>query len=253
LLVNLSGHDIQIFIWFNELGRFGGDNFWICVTTFGDGLVLFVITLPFIRRKPTIAWSLILTWLLIALWIKGLKTLIVTYRPLSVLDAASFRLVGTPYRYNSFPSGHATSVAAFVGTLCIFYRRPWVRVALIALAILVAFSRVAMGVHWVTDILAGLTGGWISALAGFSLSRRLTFGTSRLAQLIFSVILVGAAVGMLIINYSDYPQAFRLLQTIALGCIVYAACDYLLAWRQSKSTPASETTGNPVAALHQNR
>src|SRR5262252_3945573 len=163
-LANLSGHDIQIFLRLNQLGRFAGDNLWIGVTTFGDGLVLFVLTLPFVRRKPALAWSLILTWLLIAFWIKGLKSLIVTYRPLSVLDPASFRLVGAAYRYNSFPSGHATSVAAFVATLCIFFRRIWLRAALVGLAVLVAFSRLAMGVHWATDVLAGFAAGWLSAL-----------------------------------------------------------------------------------------
>src|SRR5262252_3790398 len=164
VLVNFSGRDIQIFLWFNHWGRFASDNLWIAVTTFGDGLALFVLTLPFIRRKPALAWSLILTWLLIAFWIKGLKSLIVTYRPLSVLDPASFRLVGAAYRYNSFPSGHATSVAAFVATLCIFFRRIWLRAALVGLAVLVAFSRLAMGVHWATDVLAGFAAGWLSAL-----------------------------------------------------------------------------------------
>ena len=240
VLVNLSGRDIQIFLWFNQQGRFAGDNFWIGVTTFGDGLVLFVLTLLFIRRKPALAWSLIVTWLLVALWIKGLKYSIVTYRPLSVLDRDSFRLVGAAYRYNSFPSGHATSVSAFVATLCIFFQRSWVRIALISLALLVAYSRLAMGVHWLTDVLAGFVGGWVSALLAYYLSRRFAFGTSRLAQMIFTVVIAGAAVVMLWVNYTDYPQAFRLLQIIALGTLVFTVCDYLLTSRRRKSLPTTE-------------
>jgi threonine/homoserine/homoserine lactone efflux protein len=87
----------------------------------------------------------------------------------------------------------------------------------------------------------------------FSLSRRLTFGTSRLAQLIFSVVLAGAAAGMIFVNYTDYPQAFRLLQVIALACIIFTACDYLLAWRKPKSPPASEATSNRLSVLPQDR
>jgi len=253
VLVNLSGHDIQVFLWLNQRGRFAGDNFWIAVTTFGDGLVLFVLTLLFIRRKPALAWSLILTWLLIALWIKGLKYSIVTYRPMSVLETASFRLVGAPYRYNSFPSGHATSVSAFVATLCIFFQRAWVRAVLVSLALLVGFSRLAMGVHWVTDVLAGFVGGWVSALLAYSLSRRFTFGTSRPAQLIFGLVIAGAAVAMLLVNYTDYPQAQRLLQTIALATLVYTVCEYLLASRKRKPFPAPEThqqgTNRPATSL----
>ena len=237
VLVNFSGRDIQIFLWFNQWGQFAGDNLWIAVTTFGDGLVLFVLTLLFIRRKPALAWSLIVTWVLIALWIKGLKYSIVTYRPLAVLDSASFRLVGAQYRYNSFPSGHTTSISAFVATLCIFFQRTWVRAMLIAFAVLVAFSRLAMGVHWVTDVLAGFVGGWVSALVAYFIARRFTLGTSRPAQMIFGLVIAGAAVGMLFVNYTDYPQASRLLQTIALAVLVFTVCDYLLAVRRPKSYP----------------
>src|SRR2546430_11484028 len=161
LAIQITGRDVQVFLWLNQQGRFAGDTIWISVTTLGDGLVLFVLILPFIRRRPDLAWSLIVAWSLIALMIKGIKISIVTYRPLAIIDPSQFRLVGAAYRYNSFPSGHATSAAAFAASLCIFYRQRWVRVAAIGFALLVAFSRVAMGLHWVTDVLVGLLGGWV--------------------------------------------------------------------------------------------
>ena len=228
LAVNLSGHDVEIFRWLNDHGRFVGDNVWIAVTTFGDGLVLFVLTLLFIRRKPALAWSLIVSWLLIALWIKGLKAEIVTYRPPSILSPDQFRLIGAPYKFNSFPSGHATSIAAFVATLCLFFRRKLVRLALIIMAVLIGFSRIAIGVHWTTDVLAGFVGGWASALLGYALSTRLKFGISRVSQIIIAVITGGAAIRMFFVNHTDYPRAHHLLQIIAFAALVYAGGDFLL-------------------------
>ena len=238
LAVQLTGGDVQVFLWLNQHGRFAGDTFWISVTQFGDGLVLFVLILPFTRRRPDVAWSLIVAWLLIALFIKGIKIPIVTYRPLSIIDPSQFRLVGAPYRYNSFPSGHATSAAAFAGTLCIFFRQPWVRVPAIGLMLLVAFSRIAMGLHWATDVLVGLLGGWVLALLAYLLSNRVTFGRSRVAQIIFTIVIGGAAIRMFLINHTDYPQAFRLLQTIALGSIVFTICEFAIARRNATSCQA---------------
>jgi membrane-associated phospholipid phosphatase len=74
----------------------------------------------------------------------------------------------------SFPSGHAATSALIAGTLCwllTFLIRPRsVRVpitaALAVWALLVALSRVYLGVHWVSDILGSwlLAGVWLTAL-----------------------------------------------------------------------------------------
>ena len=240
LAIYFSGRNVDVFLWLNHLGRFGGDNFWIAITTLGDGLLLLVLVLPFIRRKPDLAWSLIVAWLLVALLIKGIKIPLVSYRPVSIIGPDRFRVVGAAYKYNSFPSGHAASVAAFFGTICIFYRQKWVRAAAVILAVLIAYSRLAMGLHWPTDVLVGFLGGWISALLAYWISRRLTFGKSRVAQIIFAIIIGGAAIRMLLINHTDYPQAFRLLQTVALASLIFAVCDYALARRKSNSGSADE-------------
>jgi hypothetical protein len=46
---------------------------------------------------------------------------------------------------------------------------------------------------------------------------------------------------MFLINHTDYPQAFRLLQTIALGSIVFTICEFALARRVAKSLQADKT------------
>lgn len=68
---------------------------------------------------------------------------------------------------HSFPSGHTATAAATFAALALLLgrgRRPIVRVALAGaaagLTALVASTRVLLGVHWLTDVLAGAALGW---------------------------------------------------------------------------------------------
>ncbi len=82
---------------------------------------------------------------------------------------------------SSFPSGHSTMAAATYLTLGVLLarvqRRRRVKVFLLGFAILitvvVGISRVYLGVHWPTDVLAGWTLGGIWALICWLIARRL--------------------------------------------------------------------------------
>ena len=64
----------------------------------------------------------------------------------------------------SFPSSHATNITASMLFLGLVYRR-WLA-PLLAVALLVSYSRIYTGVHWPSDVLAGmLIGAAIAALA----------------------------------------------------------------------------------------
>lgn len=89
-----------------------------------------------------------------------LKPLIARQRP-CWLDGSIPLLIASPRDF-SFPSGH--TLASFEGAVSIFlYRRDWGLWAL-ALAVLIAFSRLYLFVHFPTDVLAGAVLGTAIAL-----------------------------------------------------------------------------------------
>ncbi len=219
LALQFAGSHEQVFLWLNHSCQFAGDTFWISLTTFGDGLVVCILVLPLVRRKPELVWATLLSWLFMTLWVQGLKHSINIPRPLAVLSADDFHIVGAHYKSKSFPSGHAAAAAMLAAIFSLFFRYKWLRTSVIVLALLVGLSRIAIGIHWVADVLAGFLGGWLSAGLGHQLAGRLRFGVSPLAQIIFGFSLFVAAITMLIVNHTDYAQAFRLQQTIALACL----------------------------------
>jgi undecaprenyl-diphosphatase len=73
----------------------------------------------------------------------------------------------TLFSGSSFPSGHTTAAAACYAAIALLAgrrRSPRARSILAgaaaAIAVAVAASRVLLGVHWLTDVLAGLALGW---------------------------------------------------------------------------------------------
>jgi undecaprenyl-diphosphatase len=82
-----------------------------------------------------------------------------------------FQEIATLHSY-SFPSGHAMGSAAVYGALAVSvarsvprWRKPAFAIAS-ALILLIGLSRIYLGVHWLTDVLAGWAAGLAIALIG---------------------------------------------------------------------------------------
>ncbi len=94
----------------------------------------------------------------------------------------------------SFPSGHTTMAVGTFGALAVTEKRRWLKWIFIALAALVAFSRMYVGVHTPMDVLAGT----LTALLLVYLLQNLVMGGSEkgMAWLLGSMLALG--VGFLV-------------------------------------------------------
>ncbi|HEX5418738.1 MAG TPA: phosphatase PAP2 family protein, partial [Gammaproteobacteria bacterium] len=107
-----------------------------------------------------------------AAFFEAVKWLVARPRP----SLAEARILAAGF---SFPSGHATMAAALWGTFALLaalaLRRTWTRIlialAAAALALLIGFSRVYLGVHYPTDVLAGWAGGTFWVALAFAIMR----------------------------------------------------------------------------------
>jgi membrane-associated phospholipid phosphatase len=111
-------------------------------------------------------WALTqLVWIsLLAALVMGIKFLVRRRRPEGEWGAI--------YRNtdpHSFPSGHAAR-AVLIAVIALGLGPLWLGIALAMWAPLVALARVAMGVHYVSDVIAGALTGLIGALVGLQLS-----------------------------------------------------------------------------------
>jgi undecaprenyl-diphosphatase len=108
-------------------------------------------------------YKLLVPWAAVAVsWIlaEGAKFLFNRARPF-ISDTEIAPLIKTPSS-SSFPSGHAATAAAGAITLSAVY--PAFAPALVLSGVIVALSRVYLGVHYPFDVLAGLLIGTATAV-----------------------------------------------------------------------------------------
>ena len=204
------------FLTLNHLAASWPPGFWEWLTVLGDARLAIALSLFFSLRHPRLFWALILAALVATAFTHGLKPWVSAGRPPAVLPLDSFHLIGPALRKSSFPSGHTVTAAVLLGVGLCFVKGVSARLLLVALAVMVGVSRVAVGVHWPVDVAAGLTGGWLSAWLGLGLSQRWQGAADNLGVHLVCALLAAGAALMLILTDGGYAGT-RGLQ-IVMGC-----------------------------------
>lgn len=130
------------------------------ITHLGDGGIFWIILTVFLlcfrktRRAGVYSACALLGSLLVNNLI--LKNLVNRTRPYEVIDGLVCLV--SPAKDASFPSGHTG--ASFASAVAVYRQLPKrYGVLLLILAVLIAFSRLYVGIHYPTDVLGGLVTG----------------------------------------------------------------------------------------------
>jgi len=126
-------------------------------------LILFILMGWILTRKKKVFGSLLLLGAIQSVLVYGLKFLVRRPRPLAVDEALS-RLSGSTVEIfdPSFPSAHTLN-AFMMATLLAFWF-PRYRVAFFLIAAFIGWTRIYLGMHYPTDVLAG-------GLIGYGITR----------------------------------------------------------------------------------
>lgn len=151
------------------------DALMVFVTACGDhGLIWIAVGIILLISRKTRRWGITLLVTLGITWLiceYGVKALAARPRPF-MLDPGYALLIAPPSGF-SFPSGH--TLASFLAATVIAFSpvtRGW-KVAAWVMAVLIAFSRLYLFVHFPTDVLAGAIIGVVAALIGVYVSNRI--------------------------------------------------------------------------------
>lgn len=144
------------------------DNFNYFITYLGDGNVAVVILLLLIIYNVRIGIYCSATFIVASIFSVGLKHFFFDdiNRPTYIFRYDlhyELRLVEgvQTYIHNSFPSGHATQAFAIFMSLAFCLPSKKIKIFLIILASLTAYSRVYLSQHWLQDITAGSLVGFL--------------------------------------------------------------------------------------------
>lgn len=136
------------------------DIFFIKCTLAGDGLVSVAVAMILaVSKKMKEALTLLVAYISSGLFAQLLKHLFDQPRPnlyFKQLDV-SYHVIKnvTLYASNSFPSGHTTSAFAIATAVALLCKQRSIGLGALLLAALVAYSRIYLAQHFLSDVVAG--------------------------------------------------------------------------------------------------
>ncbi len=153
----MNQFEASIILWIQENLRGVLDGFWVFVTHLGDGGYLWIaigIALLIFKKTRPVGITVLLSLAINACMTNlTLKDFFGRPRPFNV-NPEIVTLIKHPSSF-SFPSGHTSG--SFSAALVLFHMLPKkIGTPAVALATMIAFSRMYIGVHYPTDILGGI-------------------------------------------------------------------------------------------------
>ena len=161
----------ESFLFLNKYHNTALNYFFCQFTYFGDGITIILICiLLFLLNKRLDFMLLLSTFLMSGLLVQILKKIFCAPRPISVFNHGEINIISGIYtaaKY-SFPSGHTTTAFAAASLFVLLYNDKRLNLILLIAAILVGFSRIYLGQHFLEDVIFGALLGTVSSLVVYN-------------------------------------------------------------------------------------
>ena len=144
------------------------DPFMKLYTLMGNaGMLFIVLGLLMLFFKPTRkAGFSALCAMLIGLVVVNITIKPLVSRPRPWLVIENFVNLVPEHDPNSFPSGHTNAAFAFALAVCMAAPKKWMKITAVCMAVVMGLSRLYVGVHFPSDVMAGAAIGSLCGLAG---------------------------------------------------------------------------------------
>lgn len=173
LIFLISSGENKSYLQINSFHIKSLDNIMKIITNLGNGMIIIVLILLFVFYRIRFSIYLISTWFFAGMISQFFK-IIVFYdklRPAEVfkeLGVSIYNVKGINIHHcHSFPSGHtATAFAVFFG-IALFVKNRALGFCMVLIASFVGFSRIYLGQHFLSDVIAGSIIGVLSSIILF--------------------------------------------------------------------------------------
>ena len=219
LVIQFMDLNQALFLQLNHAAQLMPITWWGYITYLGDGMAAGCILAVVFRKDPRIALIGIIAVLGSGIIVQVLKSYFAIPRPAGILSLDEFYQFGAILKSRGFPSGHSSTAFSLVGTF--FYahnknKKSWL---FFSTALLIAFSRIAIGVHWPADVIAGSIIG-LAVIYLISIKLR-TYTLGFKAELSTGIFLLLICIGILF--YDPRMPGIQMLRLLGLGgmtCII---------------------------------
>ncbi len=189
--------DRAAYLYLRALRSPGRDTVMIAITELGDSLVVTTLAIA-----VAVCLGLKKAWRPLAYWLIAIGggSILNTVIKVALHRQRPIDLYHAGWDAFSFPSGHSTTNAVLYGFLAILLTaeisRGWRRLlvwATACLVLLIAFSRMYLGAHWLSDVVGGLTFGslWLAGLGILYIRKPVKpVGAARLLGIVIAALVI---------------------------------------------------------------
>ena len=208
LIIQLMDLNQSLFLNLNHAAQFIPITWWGYITFLGDGMAAGCILAVVFRKDPRIALVGIIAVLGSGIIVQVLKSYFSIPRPAGILSLDEFFQFGEIIKSRGFPSGHSSTAFSLLGAFFYVLADNKRGLLYFSAALFIAFSRVAIGIHWPEDIIVGSMIGL--AVIYLVSNRLLTYTPGFKTELAIGIFLFLICIGILF--YDPRMPGMLLLQ-----------------------------------------